>query len=84
LQVGMSDAQRASLQRYFDIAPDLHVRILDVDVAVEGDEALATFTREDSFTDRRSGRHMRLEVRISGILAKQDGEWKIRGLRDPS
>ena len=84
LQVGMSDAQRASLQRYFDIAPDLRVRILDVDVAVEGDEALATFTREDSFTDRRSGRHMRLEVRISGILAKQDGEWKIRGLRDPS
>jgi CHAT domain-containing protein len=84
LQIEMSPAQRASLLRYFDIAPDLRVRISDIDVSVEGDEALATFTREDTFTDRRSGRHMRLEVRISGILARHEGQWKIRGLREPS
>ena len=83
LQVEMGAAQRASLQRYFDIARDLHVRISDVDLAVEGDEALATFTREDTFVDVGSGRHMRLEVRISGILTKQQGAWKIQGLRDP-
>ena len=83
LQVEMGPAQRASLQRYFDIARDLHVRISDVDLAVEGDEALATFTREDTFVDVGSGRHMRLEVRISGILTKQQGAWKIQGLRDP-
>src|SRR5439155_1456116 len=46
-------------------------------------EALATFTREDTFVDVGSGRHMRLEVRISGILTKQQGAWKIQGLRDP-
>jgi len=83
LQVEMGAAQRASLQRYFDIARDLHVRISDVDLAVEGDEALATFTREDTFIDVGSGRRMRLEVRISGILTKQQGAWKIQGLRDP-
>ena len=83
LQVEMGPAQRASLQRYFDIARDLHVRISDVDLAVEGDEALATFTREDTFVDVGSGRHMHLEVRISGILTKQQGAWKIQGLRDP-
>jgi len=83
LQVEMGAAQRASLQRYFDIARDLHVRISDVDLAVEGDEALATFTREDTFVDVGSGRHMHLEVRISGILTKQQGAWKIQGLRDP-
>ena len=83
LQVEMGAAQRASLQRYFDIARDLHVRISDVDLAVEGDEALATFTREDTFVDVGSGRRMRLEVRISGILTKQQGAWKIQGLRDP-
>jgi ketosteroid isomerase-like protein len=84
LQLEMSAAQRASLLRYFDIARDLRVRLLDIEVTVEGDEALATFTREDSFTDLRSGRHMRLEVRTSGILTRQQGEWKIRGLREPS
>jgi len=83
LQVEMGATQRASLQRYFDIARDLHVRISDVDLAVEGDEALATFTREDTFIDVGSGRRMRLEVRISGILTKQQGAWKIQGLRDP-
>ena len=83
LQVEMGATQRASLQRYFDIARDLHVRISDVDLAVEGDEALATFTREDTFLDVGSGRHMHLEVRISGILTKQQGAWKIQGLRDP-
>ena len=59
------------------------MRISDVDLAVEGDEALATFTREDTFVDVGSGRRMRLEVRISGILTKQQGAWKIQGLRDP-
>jgi len=83
LQVEMGPAQRTSLQRYFDIARDLHVRISDVDLAVEGDEALATFTREDTFVDVGSGRHMHLEVRISGNLTKQQGAWKIQGLRDP-
>jgi ketosteroid isomerase-like protein len=84
LQLSMSDAQRASLLRYFEIAQDLQVRISDVEVAVEGDEALATFTREDTFTDRRSGRRMHLEVRTSGVLTRHQGAWKIRGLREPS
>ena len=84
LQVEMGDSQRASLARYFASAGDLHVRISNIDVLVEGDEAVATFTREDIFDDARSGRRMRLEVRISGILVKEQNTWKIRGLRDPS
>src|SRR5262249_43325219 len=39
LQIEMDEAQRASLQRYFDIAHDLRVRISDLDLAIEGDEA---------------------------------------------
>jgi TolB-like protein len=84
LQVEMRDSQRASLARYFASAGDLHVRISNIDVLVEGDEAVATFTREDVFDDARSGRRMRLEVRISGLLVKEQSTWKIRGLRDPS
>ena len=84
LQVEMRDTQRASLARYFASAADLHVRISNIDVLIEGTDAVATFTREDVFTDARSGRQMRLEVRISGILVKEQATWKIRGLRDPS
>ncbi len=83
LQVEMTAAQRTSLQRYFDQAGDLKVRILDVDVLIEGDEALATFTREDAFTDTGSQRPMHLEVRITGVMRKADGAWKIAGLRNP-
>jgi ketosteroid isomerase-like protein len=83
LQLDMTDGQRAALARYFGTARDLRVRISAVDVTIEGDEALATFIREDVFVDAGTGRQMRLEVRISGILQKQQGAWKIRGLRDP-
>jgi CHAT domain-containing protein len=84
LQVEMSQKQRDALARYFGTAPDLQVHILDVDVVVEGDEAIATFTRQDVFTDAGSGRHMRLEARVNGLLAKVGGVWKIRGLREPT
>lgn len=84
LQMSMSAAQRASLERYFANAGDLAVRIEDVDILVEGDEALATFTRLDAFKDAGTGRAMKLEVRITGTLVKEHGAWKIRGLREPS
>ncbi len=84
LQVEMGDRQRTSLQRYFDNAGELQVRLSDIDVLVEGADAVATFTREDLFVDGGTGRRMRLEVRTSGILAKRDGAWKIVGLRGPS
>ncbi|MGH7895661.1 MAG: CHAT domain-containing protein, partial [Candidatus Binatia bacterium] len=84
LQLGMSDAQRASLDRYFAIAQNFHVAIRDIDVLVEGADAVATFTREDTFTDAPSGRAMRLEVRVSGLLVKQADGWKIKSLREPS
>ena len=46
--------------------------------------AVATFTRNDEFKDARSGRDMQLEVRVSSMVAKQDGGWRIRGLKKPS
>jgi hypothetical protein len=80
LQTTMDDAQRASLARYFAIATGLRVQIRDVDVLVEGDDAVVTFTREDSFTDAPSDRPMQLEVLVSGRLVKQAGAWRIQSL----
>lgn len=53
--VTVDEAQRAALTRYFDSANRLTIAIGDLDVLVAGDEALATFTRKDSFVDKRNG-----------------------------
>jgi ketosteroid isomerase-like protein len=82
LQLDMDDEQRASLARYFAIANELRVRVRDVDPLVDGDDAVVTFTREDSFTDAPSGRRLHLEVRVSGRLVRQGGRWKIKSLGD--
>jgi len=80
----MTEGQRSALLRYFENAKDLAIHISDIEVLLERDEALATFTREDVFTDARRGRQLHLEVRISSVLVRQDGGWKIRSLKKPS
>ena len=84
IQEQMSAGQREALARYFENAGSLKVQFTDLDILLEGDEALATFTRDDVFRDVRSGREMHLEVRMSSVLAKQAGGWKIRALKKPS
>jgi ketosteroid isomerase-like protein len=85
LYVEIGDRQRAGLERYFANAKDLKVTISNVDISVDGEQALATFTRTDEFNDAQNGRPMRLEVRISSVLAHDPtGDWRIRGLKSPS
>ncbi|MFN8545260.1 MAG: adenylate/guanylate cyclase domain-containing protein [Candidatus Binatia bacterium] len=81
VSVAMDDTQRAALARYFENADRLQVSVGDLDVLVAGDEALVTFTRKDAFLDKRSGREMQLEVRLSAELARQAGNWKMRGIK---
>jgi CHAT domain-containing protein len=83
MQVEMQEIQRQALGRYFHNVKDLKVQIRDIDLLVEGDEALVTFTREDVFTDAPSGRPMRLEVRTEQRLVKVDGGWRILGSPEP-
>ena len=54
------------------------------DLTVEGNEALATFTRRDIFRNVRSGRPMELEVCLSTVLSRTDGAWNILRLKKPS
>jgi len=80
----VTEEQRNALVRYFENAKGLAVRISDVDILIEADEALATFTREDVFTEVRTGRQIHLEIRISGVLSREDAGWKVRTWRKPS
>ncbi len=82
VMVAVGDTQRTALTRYFDNAERLSISVADIDVLIAGDEALATFTRKDSFVDRRSGRDLQLEVRLSSELARTSGGWKLRGVKN--
>jgi ketosteroid isomerase-like protein len=78
VQPGLTEEGRQRLAGYFQNAPDLQVRISDVDVLREGNEAIVSYSREDVFTDARSGRRMRLDTHPSARLRRgPDGAWTI-------
>lgn len=79
--VNLGDEQREGFARYFESADGLSVTISDVDVLLDGDEALLTFTRRDVFRDRTSGKEVQLEVRLSTVVVRQDGRWLMRGVK---
>ena len=84
LHVALPEPMRDALQKYFQNADRLRIRFFDVDVLVAGDEALATFTRSDDFVDAASGNPVHLEVRVSSVVGRQAGGWKLVGLKKPS
>jgi hypothetical protein len=83
LHVALPNPMRDALHRYFQGASHLRVQFSKLDIVVEGDEALATFTRSDDFLDAETGTPVHLEVRVSSVLARQDGAWKVRGTQKP-
>jgi class 3 adenylate cyclase/TolB-like protein/ketosteroid isomerase-like protein len=71
--------QQAAQQRYFENVKDLKVAIENADVAVVGDEAVVSYTRTDHFDDAKTGRPMQVSIRLTKILKRQDGAWKLAG-----
>ena len=69
--------QQAAQQRYFENVRDLKVTIDNVDIAVVGDEAVVSYTRTDDFADARTGRPMHVSVRLTKVLRRTDGTWKL-------
>ena len=81
VHVELAPEQRDGFTRYFASADGLTVALSDVDVLVDGEEALVTFTRRDLFHDHTSGKEMQLEVRLSSVVVNQDGRWLMRGVK---
>lgn len=79
--IQLSAAQRRSFEQYFESADELTVAVSDVDVLVVDDEALVTFTRRDALRDRRSGKDVELEVRLSSEVVATSGAWLLRGVK---
>ena len=72
-----SDRQRRAVQAYMDAAENLRIEFADVTTEREGADLAVSFTRRDQFDDRKTGREVRLEVRITKILVLHEGRLKI-------
>jgi TolB-like protein len=77
LSESFSPRQREALQAYLENAIDLSVDVSDVVVAARGDDLTVSFTRRDRFTDRETGRPVRLEVRLTKTVVRQGETWKL-------
>ena len=75
--VTLAPAQKDANTKYFHNTKDLRVNIRDVDIAVRGNEAVVSYTREDQFLDAKSGQNVKLETRFTKLLERKDGTWKI-------
>ncbi|MCK6556410.1 DUF4440 domain-containing protein [Candidatus Binatia bacterium] len=69
--------QQAAQQRYFDNVRDLKVTIENPEIAIVGDEAVVSYTRTDDFVDARTGRPMHVSVRLTKIMVRDDGKWRL-------
>ena len=75
--VTFTERQRTALQKYLANARDLVVEIADVRVTPHDGGVVVSFVRRDHFTDAESGRPVRLEVRLTKVLIREQGTWKI-------
>jgi hypothetical protein len=73
----LSPAQREANAKYFQHTQDLQVIIRDVDIAVLGNEAAMSYTREDRFIDAKTGKEVKFAVRFTKFLVRLADVWKI-------
>lgn len=77
--VTFSERQRAALASYLGNAEDLQVEVDDLRLTPHDDGIAVSFVRRDRFTDASSGRPVRLEVRLTKIVVRDQDTWKIGG-----
>jgi uncharacterized caspase-like protein/ketosteroid isomerase-like protein len=77
LYVTFSPRQREALREYLQNAAGLIVELSDVTVAPHSDGVAVSYTRRDRFIDTVSGKPQRLEVRLTKILVRDNGQWKM-------
>jgi hypothetical protein len=79
LYVTFSSRQRDALREYLQNAVGLIVELSDIAVAPHSEGVAVSYTRRDRFIDTASGKPQRLEVRLTKILVRDNGQWKIAG-----
>jgi TolB-like protein/ketosteroid isomerase-like protein len=77
LYVAFPDDQRDTVGAYLANADNLTVTIGDVSVQTRGGETIVSYTRQDRFVDHKTGRPVHLEVRLTKVLVRESGRWRI-------
>ena len=77
LYVTFTPRQRDALHEYLQNAAGLIVELSNVSVARHTDGVAVSYTRRDRFIDTASGKPQRLEVRLTKILVRASGQWKM-------
>lgn len=71
-------ALSTALSRYHQVAKNLTVAVENIHILkIDGQEAVTTFTRRDSFIDAQSGKSMQSRVELTKKFIQQDGLWKM-------
>jgi TolB-like protein/ketosteroid isomerase-like protein len=73
----LSPEQSTAAVQYFATAADLVVTIEDVDIAIDGDRAVVSYTRHDKFQDVKTGKAQNLQVRLTKMLVQGEQGWVI-------
>ena len=81
LYVSFSERQRNALRVYLDNANGLVVEVTDVSIEPREHEVAVSYTRRDRFVDRESGKPTQVEVRLTKVLVRDNGKWRIAGGR---
>jgi TolB-like protein/ketosteroid isomerase-like protein len=79
LYVSFPARRRETLRQYFESAGDLNVEVVDLKIAPHGDDVVVSYTRRDHFVDHDSDKPVNLEVRLTRVVVRHGGTWKIAG-----
>lgn len=75
---GLTPEQRQANEEYLASMETLKVVVRDVNISVEGNKAIANYTREDNFVDEWTGEKIQLELRLTRVFVRAaDGTWKM-------
>lgn len=77
LSAGFSARQREALQAYFDNSAELVIETADIVVNTHEQQTTVSFIRRDRFNDRETGRPVRLEVRLTKTIVRENDTWKL-------
>lgn len=78
LYAEFDSSRKADLQDYYQsVVADLVVRLDDVQLTVTGDRADVSFSRTDSFTDRKTGKDYLKTLSIDRRLKRDGSSWRM-------
>ncbi|OQZ03399.1 MAG: hypothetical protein B6D34_07860 [Candidatus Brocadia sp. UTAMX1] len=79
-----SEKEEKKLQKYYSCVRDITVSIRNevIDIDEDNNQAVISFDREDEWTDERGKRHRKVLPKITKILQKEYGTWKIANKTD--